>query len=600
MRKLLLALFTLFFAYNSNAQCSAGFSTAMSPSNNSLLRVALTNSSTHTGTPPTNSYTQYYMDWGDANGGYISSGTSYHNYSATGTYTGTLIMYIIDSNTSSVWCSDTVTNTITVNNTPCGTSISSSVSTSNPLQVTVTANTPAGSTGMTYSWNWGDASPSSSGSPATHTYATAGYHTITLTATNTSSSCSYTNTYTVLLSPPANCTGLTPGISTSISGLSVTFYNTSTWSSTVTTSAYWQFGDGHTSTSNVITHSYAAAGTYVVTLINTWLDSLTSSVVCVDTTMDTVTVSGTASDAISGYIIQDSTNMVASPQFKVWLITFDSSTNILTAIDSTTVTGSVVGYATQYSFAGQPTGTYRTKAQLLNGPTSGTGAIPTYHTSSLMWNSATLIAHTNGTATPGQNIIMQYGTVTSGPGFIGGNVSAGANKGTKDVLPGITVLLLNSASQPVASSVTNINGNYSFSNLPPATYSVYPELLGFTTTPASISVVSGSTSFSGIDFERSMSKRSITPVTTGITDANAPLNFAIYPNPAKDKVMVSWNITGTENATVTMTDITGKKVYQSTVNGANIVISTNSLQKGLYFITVSTNDQRTTQKLLVQ
>ncbi|MBN9484906.1 MAG: T9SS type A sorting domain-containing protein [Bacteroidetes bacterium] len=595
MRKLSLLLLALLFAYSSNAQCSAGFSTAMAPTNNALLHVSFTNTSTHTGTPPASSYTVYHMFWGDGNNNYVGSGTSYHDYAATGTYTGMLIMSIIDSNTSSSWCIDTAYNTITVSNTPCGTSVSSSVSSSNPQQVTVTANTPAGSTGMTYSWNWGDGSPTSTGSPATHTYNGGGYKTITLTATNTSSSCSYTNTYTITLANPINCTGLTADFTSSINGFGVTFFNTSPTASSTINSSSWSFGDTYGSTAYSPTHFYSASGTYNVVLVNTWLDSLTMQPQCVDTVVKQITIIG---DEISGNIMLDTTDTIAAPQFKVWLITFDSATNILAAVDSMIVTGS--SSSTPYSFSGHPTGTYRTKAKLLNGPTSGTGAIPTYHTSSLMWNSATLISHTSSTATTGQNIIMQYGTVTSGPGFIGGNVSAGANKGTKDVLPGITVLLLNNAGQPVASSITDANGNYSFSNLPPATYSVYPELLGFTTTPASISVVSGSTSFSGIDFERSMSKRSITPVTTGITDANAPLNFAIYPNPAKDKVMVSWNVTGTENATVTMTDITGKKVYQSTVTGANIVISTNSLQKGLYFITVSTNEQKTTQKLLVQ
>lgn len=62
----------------------------------------------------------------------------------------------------------------------------------------------------------------------------------------------------------------TPGFTWEIDGLTVTFTNTSTPDLTLD---YWEFGDGHNSTTDNPSHTYAQAGTYRVVLhtkTNTW------------------------------------------------------------------------------------------------------------------------------------------------------------------------------------------------------------------------------------------------------------------------------------------------------------------------------------------
>ncbi len=591
MKKLLLLLVAFVTIHNSYAQCVAGFSSTSAPSNNNLLNVAFTNTSTPTSFPP-NTYATWTMIWGDATpSGWLSpTGTTNHNYVSPGTYSPTLVMTVYDSLTSAIICSDSETHPITVAYTPCGTAFTTSQS---GAVVTVTATNPAGTSGMTYTWNWGDGSPASTGSSAVHTYATSGVKTITLTATN--GSCTYTNTRTVTITvPPSSCSSLIANFSWTATGTNVNFSNTSTFFSGTTRTSQWNFGDATTSTSFSTSHTYASAGTYTVTLITTWTDS-GSVVYCRDTVVKSVTVTAPV-NVIRGYIYQDSLTGISSPQYKVWLIVFDSVTNTLSAVDSVTVTGSGSGYATLYEFYGKAAGVYRTKAKLLNGPTSGFGALPTYHLSSLMWNSASIINHTGGT-TQYKSIVLQYGTVTSGPGFIAGNVSAGANKGTSSGIPGMTILLMASNGNPVASVTTDANGDYSFTNLAPATYVVYPEEWGFNTTTASVVVLNNDPTHNNINFVRSARAQTITPASTSIRNIPNNAAFAVYPNPAKNTVTVE--LENNVKASIAVTDITGKVVVTATATGKTI-LRLDQLQKGLYFVTVEAENNKQTQKLLLQ
>jgi hypothetical protein len=329
----------------------------------------------------------------------------------------------------------------------------------------------------------------------------------------------------------------------------------------------------------------------------TWVDSVTKTIHCKDSITKSVTIA-TVPNIISGYIFQDSTKAVATPQYKVWLIVYNSTAGTLTAVDSLTVTGTGMGYSTAYQFTGAASGSYRTKAKLMNGPSSGMGALPTYHNNSLLWSSATVITHT-GVSTTGKNIVLQYGTVTSGPGFIGGLISAGANKGTGAGIPNMTVLLLSSTGTPVASTTTDANGNYSFSNLAPATYKVHPEDAGFTTTEATATIVSGSPTVNGINFSRSISGKTITPSAVGITNISKQA-FVVYPNPTIDIVTVEWNSDIANNASIIITDIAGKTINSTNGTNGKAVINIIGAPKGLYFMTIKAGNEATTQKLIVQ
>lgn len=600
MKKLLFSLLALLFAYNGYSQCATNFTTTMSPQGNNLLRVAFSITSTPTSIPSGKAKWQYIY-WGDGTPTLnVINGTYYHNYATPGTYTPSLYFVIYDSVTSTIYCSDTESHAITVSYLPCASSFTSVVSWGN--LVTVTATTPAGGS-PAYSWNWGDGSPNSTVSPASHTYATSGYKTISLTTV--SGTCTLVNTTMVYISPGSgNCSNAITHYWASGSGMTRTFVDSSSFVAGTYKTYSWSFGDGGTSTNMNPSHTYTSTGTYTVCLITYWKDSVLNTVNCTDTECKSITISipPPPVNKIYGYILQDSNSTaphISNPIYKIWLIKFDTTTQVLSAVDSLIDTGTIYQY-TAYQFLNQPSGVYRVKAKLMNGPTTGASYVPTYHTSSTMWYNATTFTHTGGT-TGAKMINMIAGMATSGPGFVGGNVSAGANKGTSSGIPGLTILLLDANNNPVASTTTDANGNYSFNGLAVAAYSVYPEDAGYNTTPIGVIIPGGQPMVTGLNFTRSESKRTITPGSTGIVNINKAAQYVVYPNPAKDKVTIQWNAATSVKADISITDITGKKVLTTTAQTANDTeLNLSQLQKGLYFINISANGVQHTQKIVLQ
>ena len=454
--------------------------------------------------------------------------------------------------------------------------------------------TVSGSQYLIYNINFGDGSGASLYSYNYHNYATPGTYTVGLRITKRDSL-----TQTVVCTDSTTqviTVGYTPcaaSVAYSINSVNCHLYTfTATNPANTTGMNYsWSFGDG-TSAGNLTStsHTYTTGGTYTVTL-------LASNGSCTDTNRQTVTVCATApANLISGYVFSDS----MPRNLKVWLITFDSSSNLLSAVDSVTIASTGGAY---YSFANKAAGTYRTKAAVVNGPTSGTGFVPTYHDSSLYWSSATLVNHAGATTT-GINIFMQHGTVTTGPGFVGGNVSLGANKGASAGVPGITVYLMNSAGKMVAYSNTDASGNFAINNLPVGTYSVYPENMNYATTAFANIVVSATTStYTNINFNQDNAKMSIKPrSTTGVAGVQTA-QIVVFPNPAHGSVTLSWQDADMKNGAVMITNLVGQTVYHESViagiSGAK-TLNLTALNAGIYFIHLHSAAGDVTSKLVLQ
>lgn len=395
-----------------------------------------------------------------------------------------------------------------------------------------------------------------------------------------------TQQITVTAPPPPPCA---ISISKSANGNTVTF-TANNLSNTPGMSYSWNFGDGNFGSGSPVSHTYANSGFYHVTLTGS-----SSSAGCSKTDSTNVSISSQGPNVISGGIIADST---VQDTFKVWLIQFDSTTNNLYAVDSQVVYNFPTQYA-PYAFYNKPAGQYRTKAHQIDGPSSGTGYVPTYHLNSLYWNTATLINHTGGTSA-GKYILMQTGTVTSGPGFIGGNVSQGANKGTSGGIQGMTILLRDHNGNFVKYATTDANGDYSFTDLPTGSYTIYPEDAGYTTTTAGVTLITMKPVTNNVNFERLNSSKTIVPKTTGIEEIAAS-NVGIYPNPSNGLVFIG---TGANepNATVSVSDMTGRVVYKSSLElqSGKASIDLSHLQNGHYIVNIRTASATSTQKLSLE
>lgn len=687
MKSLLFTFLALLSCLTAGAVCTASFTSSVSGNT-----ATFTNTSTYSGY--TNPAAYYTIVYGDGGYGYPGQGGSIsHTYGSPGTYNVTLIQQVIDSTASGITsCIDSFFQTITITPPPCASYITVSPGGTGPTR-TFAANNYAGTPGMSYTWYFGDGN-SATGSPVTHTYAAAGTYQVVLVSIG--GGCLDSAFATVTVTAPFNCATANASFTQYVSGSAVYFNSTSTpgLSSAYNMSLSWSFGDGGTGAGFSPIHVYAASGTYQVTLVVQWIDSVSSNVVCTDSAVSSVTVTvancsavnaaytytvsgttvsftntstptsmpgavpnyqwyfddGTTSNAtnpthtytsgtytamllvkwtdssnpgnilcidsvaqtitvvsneISGYIGYDSLyyNPSQVDTFKVWLIKYDTASQILYAVDSQ-ITGGPYNTAS-YAFYNKAPGVYRTKAAHLNGPGSGTGLLPTYHANSLYWNTATQIVHTGG-ASIYKTINMQGGTVTGGPGFIGGNVTQGANKGTGigDPVPDLLVFLRDAGGSVIRMTYTDAAGNFSFNGLPVGNYSVYPEALNYTTTPyTSIVVNATQPSVSNVFFKQTEDYE-IRPIPTSV--GSGPGRMAagkVYPNPAHDQLHIITPLRA-DQLQVSVISLTGRVVaaygFSNVAAGADHSISVKELPAGLYLIRVQADGLGWTEKVQIR
>ena len=404
-----------------------------------------------------------------------------------------------------------------------------------------------------------------------------------------------------------NCTDtfrttLTTSYTSCATSMSVTSLGGTSYSFTATTPAgtspiyyYWSFGDGTYGSGSPVTHTYAVDSTYIITL-----QAIDSVNMCFYTNDYLLNNTVPDSNMISGYVVADTFDMsaISNPQVRVWLITYDSTTQILSAVDSTDVFPAPDDAYTLYQFANEPAGVYRTKAHVINGPSTGTTFVPTYYDSSLYWNTASIITH-YGTSTKGINIYMQKGTAVTGPGFIGGDITLGANRGTSAGVPNLLIFLRDANGELISSTYTDANGIYAFNNLPVGTYSVYPENGGYTTTAYSVMLTAGNPIKNSINFGYDENDKTIAPKTTSVEDVNNTGTFSIYPNPANSKVYINWKNTGGK-ADVIVSDIAGRKVIEKSFDtDKQGILDLNTLTPGQYFISVEAAETSGKQKLVI-
>jgi hypothetical protein len=80
-------------------------------------------------------------------------------------------------------------------------------------------------------------------------------------------------------------------------------------------------------------------------------------------------------------------------------------------------------------------------------------------------------------------------------------------------------------------------------------------------------------------------------------DEISSADFSVYPNPASEVINI--NSSKMLNATISVTDLTGKVVKTSTINGLTASINTSGLNNGIYYVTITNGNSTSTQKVVI-
>jgi len=488
-----------------------------------------------------------------------------HTYSKAGTYHVCVTIY--DSKTS---CSATYCTNVTVYSTTCSLVASYTYSVVSVSNRTVKfTSTGSSSSTMKYAWNFDDGTTDTTvNDTVTHKFSgTGNSYSVYLYIYDTKTACSASYSSLVTLCNANSRIGWSSNEKT------VTFSGDSA-NNTKDTYA-WTLGDGSTRADMHFNYTYASYGTYSVCVTVT--DPTQG---CSTKTCNTITI------AAPTYCISGSVSAGTGPiaPFEVYLISFNATDSSLTAIDSVKVLQDSDQY---YQFCNVTNGTYYTKAALLPKSPKYSSYVPTYHNDALRWKTAVAIT-VSGASVTNVNINMKSGTNSGGPGFIGGKISAGANK-VGDPISAIEVVLYDANSNPVGYTYSDANGLYSFTNLAYGTYSIEADIPGKTDYPLSITISAANPKPAQADLI--VNSKTIKGVDlSGIDQAIAPSNAMVYPNPVTDNLRIETNLQAAQNATVRIYDETGKIILTTGRNlpsgKQTLDIDASAWHNGIYFVKI--------------
>lgn len=511
--------------------------------------------------------------WTFGDGSPIVNGPySNHTYAAPGTYTVCLVVMDTSNN-----CIDSTCKTVTVTGNPVNCAADFSYQVAAGGQVFFVNQSTGVTPNSFFEWSFGDGTTSNAIN-AVHTYPGPGtYNTCLYIQT---AGCSDTFCLPVTISNPATCGA---GFTYAATSVANTFaFTDSSVSSTGGVTYVWDFGDSTTSTLQNPTHTYNTPGPWFACL------TITDSSGCSDTyctVVQPVNIPGTY--FVSGVIVTDS---LLGTQSLVYLIEHDAVANTLTAVDSQYAS---FGY---YQFSNVDPGSYLVKAGLTPNAPLYSSNLPTYHGDVLTWDLAISTVVTNADVW-NLPITLVAGNNPGGPAFIGGLISQGANK-DGDPLEGISVMLMTIGEDPVTHTMTNVDGEYSFTNLAYGTYIVHVEIPGKVAEDWTVTLDANNPTFTLGDFD--VHTTYIDAIgTTSISIGLDPSSVKVYPNPSSSLINIALDLEA-NGARIDLVNSLGAVIETIETNNGNVTEQMNlsDLANGVYLIQVTTDNGSLTHRVI--
>lgn len=299
---------------------------------------------------------------------------------------------------------------------------------------------------------------------------------------------------------------------------------------------------------------------------------------------------------VGGYVTDS--NGIPLTNSKVYIIKYFAAQDSVVALDSVLTDSN--GF---YLF-----GTVENVVYVKSAPDSGAypNKIPTYHGSAPVFQMADSVV-TIPCDTAWANITNLCGTNLGGPGFVQGYIFQGAGKADLcqgDPVKQLSLVLLDANGTYIAQTVTDENGEFSFANITPGTYTIWADQPGIDLAHSpSLTLQSGSSSIDSYLHFKVDRLEACNP--SGIGSSLAELsNLNVFPNPSNGEVTLELSMESATAVTVQVMDALGATVWQEQLpgNGKQVrkTIDLSHLSSGMYFLRVDAANSSETRKLVLR
>lgn len=347
----------------------------------------------------------------------------------------------------------------------------------------------------------------------------------------------------------------------------------------------WDFGDGQISQIQDPEHTYDKPGMYMVTLTISSMPPQFEHFM-VSKIIKQVQVGYGAHFHMGGHVFAN--------QFPIdfglaYLYTFDHNENLV-PVDTAEI--DTLGY---YYFYQLPVGKYLTKARLQPASVIYGQFMPTYLGNVFDWQQSQNIYLEGNNWECDISLLRSIG-MTAGKGQIIGQITYDTNRTVSSIIPAgnIEILLLNEQGFNLTCGLSDMEGYFLFSDLAFGTYQLFPDVAGVHTQPMFVTITEDKPVASDVSLV-------ILPgeITFSVNDPASDYiaqALQVFPNPAKDRVKVSFTMKKSSTLTLMVADLQGRTVRRE-VNALSegpgeVVLDLGGLPAGFYQVILLPEDHQ--------